>query len=71
MIRGPVAQAYYVLFHLFVMNQKELRVGSCLMAIPALQLLFSHTYFSFPAHGHTQSRCRCHSRPERLLLSVT
>lgn len=50
------------------MNQKELRVRSCLMANPDPQLLFSHTYLSFPAHPRAQSRCRCHSRPERLLL---
>lgn len=57
-------------FHLFVMNQKELCVRSCLMANPDLQLLFSHTYLSFSAHPRAQSRCRCRSRPERLLLSA-
>lgn len=57
-------------FHLFVVNQKELCVRSCLMANPDLQLLFSHTYLSFSAHPRTQSRCRCHNRPERLLLSA-
>lgn len=57
-------------FHLFVVNQKELCVRSCLMANPDLQLLFSHTYLSFSAHPRTQSRCRCHNRAERLLLSV-
>lgn len=57
-------------FHLFVMNQKELCVRSCLMANPDLQLLFSHAYLSFSAHPHTQSRCRCHKRPESLLLST-
>lgn len=57
-------------FHLFVMNQKELCVRSCLMANPDPQLLFSHTYLSFPAHPGAQSRCRCRSGPERLLLSA-
>lgn len=59
-----------MLFHLFVVNQKELCVRSCLMANPDLQLLFSHTYLSFSAHPRTQSRCQCHNRAERLLLSV-
>lgn len=63
-----LAGAYYVFFHLFVVNQKELCVRSCLMANPDLQLLFSHTYLSFSAHPRTQSRCRCHNRPESLLL---
>lgn len=57
-------------FHLFVMNQKELCVRSCLMANPGLQLLFSHTYLSFSAHPYAQSRCRCHNRAESLLLSA-
>lgn len=56
-------------FHLFVVNQKELCVRSCLMANSDLQLLFSHTYLSFSAHPCTQSRCRCHNRPESLLPS--
>lgn len=57
-------------FHLFVVNQKELCVRSCLMANPDLQLLFSHTYLSFSAHPRTQSRCRCHNRTESRLLSA-
>lgn len=57
-------------FHLFVVNQKELCVRTCLMANPDLQLLFSHTYLSFSAHPRTQSRCRCHNRPESRLLSM-
>lgn len=57
-------------FHLFVMNQKELCVRSCLMANPDLQLLFSHTYLSFSAHPYAQSRCQCHNRAESLLLSA-
>ena len=60
-----------MLFHLFVVNQKGLCVRSCLMANPDLQLLFSHTYFSFSAHPRTQSRCRCHDRPESLLPSAS
>lgn len=64
---GPVAQAYYKLLHLSVMNQKDWHVRSPWSAVA----IFPHLLKLPCTWTHTQSRCRCLSRPQRLLLSVT